>query len=650
MSSWILDIEADDLLLGATRMHILCLEEVDTGEVREWLHGDEGWREVLAEAEMVVGHNIEGYDIVLLERLFGFKLTCPTVDTLLLSQIMNYRRFNGLGHSLENWGLELGYPKIDWRGRAIELELITEKDPKGAEFKTYHPEMSVYCKRDVSLNRKVYDAVMREYTSLQTKNDALRHYVRAEHYVSRFCARARMFGWPFDKESAEILSRNLEVVMNEAYDNLSANLGWKCVPVDKKNGVYHTKFPKWTKQGCYDMHTANWFGVDPYSGVDDPEFEGLIGHRQILGEYSRVEFKELSLDSVADVKIFLYRHGWEPTDWNYKKEGRTLTKTTPKITEDSLEFLGGNGKLYTDFLTAKSRHGIVKTWLLNTDSEGNLHGDCRTIGTPSMRATHSIIVNVPSGEINKDGSSVSAWGPEMRALFRCRKGWKLVGCDSKGNQARGLAHHLGDEEYIDILLHGDIHQYNADKLTLVLKTMGISSLVPRSAAKRIFYAFLFGASGAKLWSYIFGMPDSKKGNKLKKGFVAAVPGFAELVETLEKIFGKTKQYGYGYIPSVVGNRIYVDSFHKLLVYLLQAMEKVTCSAALMLTVQELEKREIPYVPLIFMHDEIDLMVPEEYADEAAAIGCEAFREGPKLFGVTIMDGDSKVGNNWREIH
>jgi hypothetical protein len=425
--------------------------------------------------------------------------------------------------------------------------------------------------------------------------------------------------------------------MGRAYTALNEKLGMKCVAVDKKKGIVEEKRPKWTKQGCYDVHTANWFNIDPWSG-----FEGEA--RPILGPYSRVEFQNLSLDSVTDVKTFLYRHGWQPTEWNYKIDEDTgkKVKSSPKISEDSLEFLGGDGKLYTEFLTARSRYGILKTWLENTDENGMLHGDCMLVGTPSMRARHSIIVNVPSAD--------SPWGKEMRSLFTCLPGWKLIGCDSSGNQARGLAHYLGDEKFIDTLLNGDIHQYNADVLTAVLKSINVDFVVKRSQAKRILYAFLFGASGGKLWSYIFGVIDDIQGKKLKNGFLKAVPGFKALLEKLESIYGKTSQFGDGYIPSLAGNRIYVDSFHKLLVYLLQSAEKITCASALMLTVEALEKENIPYIPCIFYHDEIDFMVPEQYAERAGEIGKKSFAEGPKLFGVTIMDGGAKIGNNWYDVH
>ena len=228
----------------------------------------------------------------------------------------------------------------------------------------------------------------------------------------------------------------------------------------------------------------------------------------------------------------------------------------------------------------------------------------------------------------------------------------LVGGDSAGNQARGLAYYIADSEYIALITDpdGDIHTYNANKLTLALSQMGIDHEVPRSVAKRILYAFLFGAGGKKLWSYVFGVMDNKKGNKLKKLFTAAVPGFKELLDKLENIYGATKRSGHGYIPGIAGNRIYVDSFHKLLVYLLQACEKATCAGAVMLTMNKLEEEGIPYKPTIFYHDEANLRVPTQYAERTRVILEEAFKEGPKLFGIDIMAGDAKIGTSWLEIH
>ena len=51
-----------------------------------------------------------------------------------------------------------------------------------------------------------------------------------------------------------------------------------------------------------------------------------------------------------------------------------------------------------------------------------------------------------------------------------------------------------------------------------------------------------------------------------------------------------------------------------------------------------------------MHDELQFIVPEEHAERAAELGVKAFQEGPKLFGITIMNGDSKIGKDWYDTH
>jgi hypothetical protein len=576
--------------------------------------------------KLIVGHNIIGFDLPVLKKLFKWapKKGTKLHDTMIMSQILNYKRFGADGHGLARWGEFLCCPKLEFE-----------------DFSQYSEEMWIYWQQDLVLTTKVYKCLFSEFTTLFERRPQIADYMLAEHATSKWCTDAEIGGWPFNREAGNALFELMEAEMNAVRDKLLPRLGSKTIAVDKKLGVVEPKIPKWIKNGDYNLHTANWFGILPETGQDL--------NRLVEGEYSRVTFEMLDLDSVADVKIFLFRNGWVPTEWNTKQEpieGSERTrkvKTSPKITEDSLECMDGDGKMYCDFLTTKSRHGLLKGWLANCDSEGMLHGKCFTIGTPSMRATHTTIVNVPSAD--------SVWGKEMRGLFGCLPGWKLIGCDSAGNQARGLAHYLKSPEFTHQLLHGDIHQYNANALTAVLKEMGIDYVVPRSAAKRILYAFLFGASGDKLWSYIFGKIDSEKGKRLKLGFTKAVPGFKTLVEKLEAMFAKTRQFGNaGYIEGIAGNKIYCDSFHKLLVYLLQACEKATCAGACMLLMQYLEEEGIPYRPLIFMHDELDFMVPEEHAERAKELGVKAFQEGPKLFGVTIMDGGGKIGKDWYEIH
>jgi DNA polymerase-1 len=622
MSRYCFDIETDNLLHGCKNMWVLVTEDLNTGDIDYWKQNEYGWKKKFNNANLLMGHNIINFDIPVLEKLFDYKIPkrCTIHDTLIMSQVLNYKRFGTLGHSLKVWGENLGYPKIDFE-----------------DWSGYSEEMLTYCKQDVSLNVKVYNILIQELRLLAEKHPLIKTYLKAEHAAAQWSSQANYHGWPFDIKAAKELYQTLETEMEFAFEALSARLGLKTVAKDKCKGEVPSRKPKWTKQGCYDVHTSNWFGIDPWSGYEGEE-------RRIAGEYSRVVIEPLKLSSTDDMKIFLFRNGWVPTEYNTKLDpnSRERKKTSPKITEDSIEFLGGDGKIYTNYMTTKSRFSILKTWLENVDENGNLHGDCFGIGTPSMRSRHSIIVNVPSVD--------SKWGKEMRQLFTCKQGWKLVGCDSSGNQARGLAYYLNDPVFTETLLNGDIHQYNADVLTEVLRKMRIAHVVPRSIAKRVLYAFLFGASGGKLWGYIFNAYGQDKGRKLKTGFTKAVPGFEDLLIKLKKIYERTSEDGEGYIRSIAGNRIYVDSVHKLLVYLLQSLEKVTCTAAIMLTMERLDAEGIPYIPCIFMHDEEDFMVPEEHAERAAEIGKQAFIDGPKLFGVNIMNGDAKIGDNWYEIH
>ena len=677
------DCEANHLLRLVTRMWIFYAIDLDTGEKRYFLEGDMGWRKLLDEAELVVGHNIVGYDLKMLKKLFGYVLPkhVKRVDTAILSRVLNWKRFGAdVRHSLEAWGNALGFEKIDFD-----------------DFSHYSPEMLVYCERDCDLGVMVYNVVWGELMTVREKNPVIMQYLRAEHAVADWSAEAELQGWPFDLERAVALEKVLQLELDKAHEALSHKLGMKAVIVDRvpHTGTGEEKAMKYTKAGQYHATMAGWFGVDPMDAWLEPKER--YNELEFVGPFCRTRFVDLDLNSSDDVKVFLYRAGWEPDEWNFKKDPvtkrYTKERSSPKITESSLEFLGGDGVLYREFTVAKSRHANLKTWIEETDADGYLHGSCMTIGTPSMRATHKVIVNIPSSD--------SAWGREMRELFGCKPGWKLIGCDSASNQARGLAHNLGDPVFTDTLINGDIHKYNAKLLDEVLAKQGFNwtdfiirtdkaqiksrldrwlkargftkkqyieyrmssnrkgakiwaerfiFAVKRAAAKRILYAFLFGAGGGKLWLYITGVQDQVQGNKLKNGFTKAVPGFAELIDRLERIYNSTKKYGDGYIPGIGGNRIYVDSNHKLLVYHLQATEKATCAAAVMLTMERLEEAGIPYIPCIMMHDEEDFMVPEEFAEQARAIGKQAFADGPKIFGINIMDGSGKIGDNWYDVH
>ncbi|ADD95407.1 DNA polymerase I [uncultured phage MedDCM-OCT-S05-C849] len=98
---------------------------------------------------------------------------------------------------------------------------------------------------------------------------------------------------------------------------------------------------------------------------------------------------------------------------------------------------------------------------------------------------------------------------EFRELFTASPGMTMVGADLAGIELRMLAHYLGRYDggrYADILLNGDIHQVNADKI-------GIS----RRQVKTVSYAYLYGAGNLKLGlSYDSTLSETKAAKKGKK--------------------------------------------------------------------------------------------------------------------------------------
>ncbi len=119
----------------------------------------------------------------------------------------------------------------------------------------------------------------------------------------------------------------------------------------------------------------------------------------------------------------------------------------------------------------------TNAWLKLCTSANRIHHHC-SVATNTHRCAH----RKPNlGQVKSD--------PEFRKLFQASPGQVMVGADLSGIELRMLAHYLAkyDEgRYADVLLNGDIHQVNADRI-------GIS----RRQVKTVTYAFLYGAGDAK---------------------------------------------------------------------------------------------------------------------------------------------------------
>ena len=622
------DIETNGFLDVVHTTWIICTYDLDTKEEREFLpfQGDDSWKDYFEQADALIGHNIITYDLNVLKKLCGWspKPTTKVIDTLILSQLLKFRRFGFRGHSLAAWGEALGFPKVEHE-----------------DWSQFSEEMRNRCRVDVRLNTRIYFALLKEYKEAVKKEPLIQNSVRNEHAAATYMAEAELKGWLFDKPAAEELLSRIMVEVDKAKEIIEPQMGYKVIIKDKEEGEVVVKEPKWTTKGHYHMHIAKWFGVAPESGLWDDCL--------IEGPYCRVDFVPRQLSSDTDAKVWLDSINWEPDDWNFKYDPitRRSVASSPRVSESSLLLLGEIGQIYSDYLTNNSRANILSGWINSCDENSRLHGGAMCFGTPTGRMTHKVIANVPSVG--------NPWGAEIRALFKSDPGTAIIGCDSSGNQARGLCHYLDNAEFTDLLINGDIHQDNANKLTVIARSIGeigSDAVIARKTAKPFFYALLFGAGGPKLALTVFGK-RSDKGNKLKEEFMKAIPGFAELNQKLENVFGSTKRdTGFGYIYGLDGARIYSDSFHKVLNYLLQRFESVTVKSAVAYMMKKLNEERIWWQPLIINHDEVQFLVKDEpdAIQRAKEIAKEAFSKAAEEFGVFITDGEAKHGYNWADTH
>ena len=146
--------------------------------------------------------------------------------------------------------------------------------------------------------------------------------------------------------------------------------------------------------------------------------------------------------------------------------------------------------MISEYYTLRNRTSVLDGWLDNI-KQGRLHGNMWTIGTPTFRARHEGIVNLP-------GVS-TPYGKELRELLVADEGMVVVGADSSGNQLRALAHYVGNADFTHEIIHGDQHSRNAD----ILKCS-------RPVAKNYLYAYIFGAGMAKLGSILTGKPNARR--------------------------------------------------------------------------------------------------------------------------------------------
>ena len=183
--------------------------------------------------------------------------------------------------------------------------------------------------------------------------------------------------------------------------------------------------------------------------------------------------------------------------------------------------------------------------------DGRIPTPAIEIGASTNRYKHIGVANIPKAE--------SVLGEEMRSLFGCGDGYYQLGFDFSSLEARVQGSHIipfGGEELAKTLVAekpNDIHTINGKKLG-----------IPRSVAKGITYAILYG-SGAKKIATMLGISKAE-GEDMLAAFWDSMLPLKELREAVKEYWMSTNKR---YILACDGRKLFARSEHSLLNLLFQ---------------------------------------------------------------------------------
>ena len=397
------DIETDGL--DPTIIH--CIVTMDgMGNIRRYNHEELGnvqaGLDALSEAHLLIGHNIIGYDLQAIMKVYpSWATNAVFQDTLVCARLawphvkdLDYKRNSHkmfpkelLGsHSLKAWGVRLGFEKGSYGD---------ETDDPWARWSI---EMENYCQRDVEVTHRLYQ----EFLKAEVPEAA----VALEHEVHDLMEGMTARGFYFDRQEAE----KLYVRLLARKDQLSA------------------------------------------------ELQDLFPPKEIQLK-TKVKLQAFNPGSRQQIAERFEKQGWKPKD--FTPDGKPRISETVL---ESLEGTYAEAKTLKEYLLIQKRISQIaegdNSWLGLVDEAHRIHGRVISCGgTISHRMAHHSpnLAQIPNVD--------SPYGKECRSLFCVPAGYALVGTDLSGAELRLLAHllaHWDDGKFAKECETGDPHQANAD--------------------------------------------------------------------------------------------------------------------------------------------------------------------------------------------
>ena len=617
MKRLVFDIETNGLLEDVNKVWCITIGDMNETKIDSYTD-EEGVEKVgtieeglerLKEADELIGHNIINYDLEVLDKIYGWKYDKENgrvFDTYVVSRLLNPDRrkpsnFTGKGgpHSLEAWG---------HRGGKVK--------PAHEEWDRFSAAMLGRNREDVEINKFTYSSLQSEI-----KGHNWDRAIDLEHKVAKIITRQERNGVNFDTKRANelitLLDGNIQAIDDQLLRDLPVSckrVGTSVVRPFKNNGDLCKRVTDWVDS--FD---------DTYS-------------RFIAGPFTRLDWEPINLGSMTQVKAYLLDNGWQPTQWNYNDDGE---RTSPKLTEDSYGTITGEiGSLIKDRFLYNHRKSQISGWIERVRRDGRITAAANTCGTNTGRFRHSNVVNVPKAK------SYVYLGKEMRSLFTCSEGRKMVGHDASGLELRMLAHYLQDDDFTEAVINGsesegtDIHTLNQQR----------AGLPTRDDAKTFIYAFLYGAGNDKIGAIVGG--TSEDGANLKRKFLAATPSLRKLIRNVKQASKK------GWLKGLDGRKVWMRRQrdgsvmeHKALNTLLQSAGAIVMKESMTILDSSVTELGLDATKVLDMHDEAQADVKVTDINKYKELAELSVAEAGQSLGLRVpLAAEAKVGMNWAETH
>jgi len=496
----VFDIEADDLLKGATKMHVL--SSMLSGNGIESIKGSD--HEQIKNLMLfhienkipVIAHNGISYDVPLIEKLLGIDLSeLMVIDTLMLSWALNPDRPK---HGLESFGVDYGIPKVevdDWENLTYEeyehrcVEDVKINSALWDDLKARLIEIYTMVKQQVDdlavggartsedevlyIDRYVHTSTVDEYidrylTFLMYKGDSGRLREKTQFLVDV----PHVFERHDHLESeCEAAKAELETIMPEqpiyAVRNLPKNPRKKLTPKQVKDGQ---------KQGDLSVSGKNWNKALENIGVWDHlgneltmTVEGKSDQIKVLTGY-----KEANANSTEQIKKLLFSKGWQPRNFKFVKDDNAMQewvdsgfmgdkpkpRAVAQVTIDgdggkvlcpSVELLAEESPeihKYANYGMLKHRFGLFKGFI--RDMDGGEHLQAQVGGyTNTLRDKHRVLVNLPQPS--------RPYGADLRGSLIAGEGNTALGSDlcSLEDRIKHMFMMAHDPDYVNTMMADD---------------------------------------------------------------------------------------------------------------------------------------------------------------------------------------------------